>query len=67
MVMLILPVALVLLALAAIRFGHDSREPYASNEAIRSDTGYREEPETEVAAPTTVRPAQAPRLADAHR
>ena len=67
MAMLILPVALVLLALAAIRFGHDSREPYASNEAIRSDIGYRDEPETVAATPTPVRPAQAPRLADARR
>jgi hypothetical protein len=67
MVEFIVPIALVLLALAAMRFGHDSREPYASNEAIRSDIGYREDAETVVETPSPVRPAQAPRLADAHR
>ncbi|HYI25578.1 MAG TPA: hypothetical protein VD767_09230 [Thermomicrobiales bacterium] len=62
---LIVPIALIILAIAAVRFGHDSRPGLHSFRDLRRDAGFREETEIEPATPTPVRPSRPQRLADA--
>lgn len=67
---LIILIALVVLAILAMRFGHDSRPGIQSHDAILSDIGYRidpaDMPEEPVSRPAMSAPSSR-RLADAHR